>query len=173
VSVRTLDERARQAEPVLRLADWARETKGRVESTISGSSMGSTLPDGTKIEIDLTDRAFVPGSVVALLSGHAVYAHRVVSRGRTKRASNYWITRGDALTVCDAPVDASLILGRVYIVGAEGSVTPPPEPPRSLTTRAIIALVAALLAVDVRLSRFATRVLASIARRGAQSSATP
>jgi len=139
---------------MLALAEWARANSGTIESTVAGRSMLPTLPAGTRIVIDLRDRDYRPGAIVAVLSGNTVTAHRLIGRGRGRRARGYWIARGDANALPDPPVSVAAVLGSVRLAdGGELAA----EPRRSLLVRIAALIVTAALEVDVRFARALTR----------------
>src|SRR5260370_35146561 len=71
-----------------------------IESEISGTSMGATLPSGCRIRIcSLPADEYRPGQVVAFVTGKAICAHRIVYRTRQGV-----LTRGDSHSWCDLPV---------------------------------------------------------------------
>jgi len=165
VSVRKLEERAREEGPLIALAEWARQRGQPVPSTIAGNSMQATMPAGTEILIDLDDRHYSKGRVVAALSGSTVIAHRLIGRGRGPRARHYWLMRGDSLLIPDPPVHIDVLLGAVIVKKNDEVTEPPPMPRRSMTARlaawTLAAMIALALEIDVRLARALTRALAT------------
>src|SRR5260370_1181305 len=80
-----------------------------IESEISGSSMGSTLPAGRRIRIrPLLPDEYRPGQVVAFVSGNTILAHRIIFRSRQGA-----LTRGDNRSLCDFPVPGPSLLNEV------------------------------------------------------------
>lgn len=144
-----------------------------IESVVQGGSMGSTLPPGTRIAIDPRQREYVPQRVMAVLSGATLIAHRVVWRGLRESSRDYWILEGDSLAVVDPPIDADLVIGRVYVIAPDGLIDLPAPPARTFFKAAWRALarwiVCAALEIDVALARWLTRQLA---RLRAQPSST-
>jgi hypothetical protein len=136
-----------------------------IESEISGTSMGSTLPSGTRIRIrPLCNDGYRPGQVVAFVAGRAIYAHRIVHRSRQGV-----LTRGDSHSWCDLPVPVSAILGVVSerLVNGQWLLfddSVPFESERRTRRRIIEALLLACLQIDIRLARRASRGLMSLAR---------
>jgi hypothetical protein len=130
-----------------------------VECCVEGSSMGDTLPEGTRLRVRLSPASLVsPGAIVALVSGSRLVAHRLVGYVR-RRGASYVITRGDAWLAPDPPVDSLALIGSVVgISNGEGWRPPPPERPRPLFDRMLARLclsgVRALLLIDARLARW-------------------
>lgn len=162
---RTPPEVARETERLLALAAEARMRGASLSSTIAGESMLPTLAPGAAIEIDLAQRRYERGVVFAFVAGRGLTAHRVIGRGWGRRARNYWMTRGDATLVPDAPVRVDSILGRVRTATAD-----PGPPRRSAAGRAagwiLAAVVRIALELDVRLAHAITRgIFLRISRR--------
>lgn len=136
-----------------------------IESEISGTSMGSTLPSGCHIRIrPLSTEDYRPGQVVAFVAGGAIFAHRIVHRSRQGV-----LTRGDSHSWCDLPVPVSAILGVVseHFVNGEWHLfddSAPFECDRGKRSRIIEALLLACLQIDIRLARRASRSLMWIVR---------
>jgi hypothetical protein len=136
-----------------------------IESEISGTSMGSTLPSGCHIRIrPLSTEDYRPGQVVAFVAGGAIFAHRIVHRSRQGV-----LTRGDSHSWCDLPVPVSAILGLVSerLVDGEwhpfdGSVLLDCE--MTKRSRIIETLLLMCLQIDIRLARRASRSLMWLAR---------
>jgi hypothetical protein len=133
-------------ERILSLASSLRAPNRTIESTVKGTSMGSVLPPGSRILIDMSPRGEWPvGEVVAFVGGDQVVVHRVVHLGR-----NHVLTRGDARLAPDTPLKPEQILGPVSAVAGEGGWVPlPPQASRSPLARA--AAAAALLVAKVLL----------------------
>jgi hypothetical protein len=108
------------------LASGLRGPNRVLESTVVGMSMGRGLGPGSRIRIELSDRArYDVGEVVAFLSGPQVIVHRVVHRGRAGAAAGHVLTRGDAVLVPDPPLPHDRILGPVVAVRSEEGWTQP------------------------------------------------
>lgn len=110
--------------PSATLVGWVSErlrgSGGLVECEVRGASMGSGLPDGSMVRVRCDGAHDAPlGTVVALDLGGALTIHRLVHRGRSRRALGWVVTEGDANLTCDAPVPAEALLGRVDAVRAE------------------------------------------------------
>lgn len=81
------------------------QTRFRVTGT---SMLPSIWPGDVLIVSPLSEATPATGEVVLFLRNGRLFAHRV-----TARSGNQLITRGDALTQCDAPVSAGEQLGVV------------------------------------------------------------
>lgn len=136
-----------------------------IESEISGTSMGSTLPAGTRIRIQpLPVGDYRVGQIVTFVRGSTIFAHRIAYR--TKLGA---LTRGDNHSWCDLPVSMDAILGLViewWINGewqrfADVSQGSPAQPWR---IRALETVVRAGMHVDIGLARRISRVLMRLAR---------
>lgn len=101
---------------ILALAQSLRAPDRTIESTVSGTSMGSGLPPGSRIRIDLFPIGEWPvGQVIAFVGGNQVIVHRIVHHGR-----EFVLTRGDARLAPDSPVRREQILGPVSAVARDG-----------------------------------------------------
>jgi signal peptidase I len=89
-----------------------------------GGSMYPTIRDGETITIAaVSPRAIVRGDILLCRHGTRVLAHRVV--GTTGCGTErFFVLRGDAKASCDAPVDASAVVGKVISVVRRGRVIP-------------------------------------------------
>ena len=151
------------------LAAMLKRAGSAVESTVRGSSMGRTLPPGTRIRITCAaDAAYRPGAVVAFLAGDALIGHRVVARSRDRRRRDVLVTRGDAVMLCDPPIDPALVLGEVTARQEPAGWTALPAPVRrGPIARAVAALalgaVRALAWVD---REIASRLMESLLTAG-------
>jgi len=135
-----------------------------IESEISGTSMGSTLPPGSRIRIRPLHQAdYRQGQVVAFVSGHSVFAHRIISRSRQGV-----LTRGDNRSWCDLPLPWPALLGLVTesrINGVWRRVHQHSSCERRSVGagRSVDTLLRVSLKVDIRLARFASRTLMLVA----------
>ena len=147
------------------IAHW-REIGGCLECRISGGSMGTAVPGGSRLRIGVSaDAAYPVGRVVAFLVGTRVIVHRIVYRGRRRHARGHVITLGDAVLVPDLPVPLDSILGPVLELEDKGRWRPPtPAPARSLGRRlaARMMITAAGLALELNVG-LARRLLARCA----------
>ncbi len=105
--------------------------------------MGPALPPGSRIRIELIDRArYEIGEVIAFLVGSQVIVHRVVHRGGAGAAAGHVLTRGDATLVPDPRLQQVRILGPVTGVWREGRWTALCGAPRlSFRARIVARLV--------------------------------
>lgn len=136
-----------------------------IESEISGTSMGRTLPAGTRIRIQpLPAGNYGIGQIVAFVRGSTIFAHRIAYR--TKQGV---LTRGDNHSWCDLPVPLDAVLGLVtewWINGewqrfadvTQGSAEQP------WRIRAMETVVRAAMRMDIRLARGISRALMRLAR---------
>jgi len=132
-----------------------------IESEISGTSMGRTLPAGTHIRIQpLPAGDYGVGQIVAFVRGSTIFAHRIAYR--TKQGV---LTRGDNHSWCDLPMPVDAVLGLVtewWINGewqrfAEVPQRSPEQPWR-------IRVVRAGMHMDIRLARRISRALMRLVR---------
>jgi hypothetical protein len=88
------------------------------EAVVHGRSMGSALPDGSRVRVE-------PATVSDIEVGHIVLhkavdgrmvAHRVVALGTGPKHSPFIITQGDHQSLCDMPLSSEEILGRVVSI---------------------------------------------------------
>jgi hypothetical protein len=136
-----------------------------IESEISGTSMGSTLPSGCRIRIcPLPAHGYRAGQVVAFVAGGRIFAHRIVHCSRQGV-----LTRGDNYAWCDLPVPVSAILGVVserlvngQWVLFDGGI--PIASERRTRRRIIQTLLLVCMQMDIRLARQASRTLMWLAR---------
>ena len=136
-----------------------------IESEILGTSMGQTLPSGSRIRIHpLHVEQYDVGQVVAFVSGDRLLAHRVVCCTRQG-----FLTRGDNRSWCDLPVPFDDVLGAVKQRWTEGKWQDFHEDPHALSKRSRSARVAeamlrACMRIDIRLARHSARALMHLAR---------
>ena len=136
-----------------------------IESEISGTSMGSTLPSGCHIRIcPLPPDEYRSGQVVAFVAGKTICAHRIVHR-----SSQGVLTCGDSHFWCDLPVPVSAILGVVSERLVNGQWIPfddrvPFESEKRTRHWIIETLLLLCLRIDIRLARQAWKGLMSLAR---------
>ena len=123
------------------VATLLRKSGTPFESTLRGVSMAPTIPDGARIRIGPpAGGAFVPGQVVACVSGETLFAHRVVYAGADRRGAVV-LTRGDGWMLCDPPTPHERILGEVS-AWWDGSAwqSPGPAAPRRGWRRVLAGL---------------------------------
>ena len=122
--------------------------------------MGAAIPAGSALRIDVGRSApACVGEVIAFVRDDGLCVHRVVHR-----AGALLVTQGDACFYPDEPIDDARVLGAVgaFLDGAEWravGAAPPDARARTLTGRALRAIVASLTRADVRLARFAARTM--------------
>ncbi len=151
-----------EPDKLLAVALRLRSTLGIVESRISGHSMQSTLPAGSRIRIQCGNvDGVMSGTVVAFLGGSTLIAHRVVGRGRGPRARDFLLTRGDATIICDAPVHADDVLGVVTHVAIGDQWRPLPSESRSLLARVAAGFVSGTMTLALELDTRAARSIAA------------
>lgn len=129
-----------------------------LESSIQGSSMGNTIPDGSRIRIQWTDgKNCRPGQIVACLEQGFLFAHRVVHvRG------DAIITQGDGWILCDPPRRVSEVIGEVIACRVGGEWHSPADKPVRPASEARAAsrqvrIIVMCLRVDLEFARFMTR----------------
>jgi hypothetical protein len=136
-----------------------------IESEISGSSMGNTLPSGCHIRIrPLPVEEYQAGQVVAFVAGGSLFAHRIVYR-----SGQSVLTRGDNHSWCDLPLRTGAIIGVVSEYLAEGEWrlfdgSAPFEHELGKRRRFLEFLLRACLRIDIRLAQRASRMLMLLAR---------
>ncbi len=85
-----------------------------VECELRGASMGSTIPDGSRIRIEFGHAQAVDvGDVVAFVASSRTIVHRVVGRGGVGTSRSFLLTRGDGALLIDHPVHVDTVLGIV------------------------------------------------------------
>lgn len=149
------------------LTDSLRGPDRLVESTVQGGSMGTTLPPGSRIRIELAQRSrCTPGEIVAFLAGTEVVVHRLLHWGCVGAARGSVITRGDAPLVPDLPVRHDRILGPVIAVrrGTDW-VAPKPACRRRTSARILAALLSAIAIGALHLSPGLASTLLGVLRR--------
>ncbi len=140
-----------------------------VESIVQGDSMGSTIPDGSKIRIlSVPPDALKNGDIVACVADGFLSAHRLVYGGaKHESATGYLITQGDAWILCDGPRPLATLLGVVEECFIGGSwVRPSATPPRSEAEQRAAARQVVLMTYCLRrsagLARFVARRLLTV-----------
>lgn len=150
------------ADDVVKLALRFREAVGTVESFVTGHSMHSTLPAGSRIRIRCGDPGAVRrGAVVAFVGGSSLMAHRVVGRGRGTRSRQFLLTRGDATIICDAPIHTDDVLGVVTHVATGDQWQSLPSVQRPLVERVASGVIAAAMQAALELDARAARTVAA------------
>jgi hypothetical protein len=144
-------------ERLLALSSLLRKSSREIESCVRGGSMGSVLPEGSRIRIRFsTADSFVAGQIVTYIAKDRLVAHRLVQCA-TSYDDHYLITRGDATVCCDAPVPVSSVIGIVTEFRNSERwqpVGPPADRGHSsqLMASAMSGMVVALLRLNPRFS---------------------
>jgi hypothetical protein len=108
-----VEHSAFDSERLLALSSLLRKGSREFEFFLHGKSMGSSLPDGSRIRVRLAaDPQFRVGQVLTCVAQDRVVAHRLV-RSVKSGSKEYLITRGDATVCCDWPVPSASVLGIV------------------------------------------------------------
>ena len=159
-------------EEIRSLAHLLKRSGASIESEIRGSSMGRTLPNGTRVRIRCGEGLpFETGQIIAFLGDDRLIAHRMCGRGRTPGAREFLLTRGDATNLCDAPVPVATVLGIVTTrLGSEGWGDVPAPPPSTTPGRVMQALANTLLDVHPALARMLAVVVFRLRNTVARSS---
>src|SRR5262245_26565647 len=119
------DERAVAA----RLLALAGSAGAEVVVPVRGASMAPGIPDGASVRVRTGAAAYAIGDIVLFEWRRAVVCHRIVRRARTISGRPFVVTRGDAMMLCDVPMDTAALLGRaVALASPEGSRALPPPP---------------------------------------------
>jgi hypothetical protein len=136
------------------------------ESSIRGTSMEPTIPDGARIRI--RPGRHERGEVVACIVGEELFAHRVVHRGCDQRGV-FVLTRGDGWILCDPPIRAERILGAVteYWDGNGWRAPAHPEPLKSWKRAISLASFWVVRASVVVHHEFARRIAGCMLTLGA------
>lgn len=129
-----------------------------LESSIRGSSMGDTIPDGSRIRIQWRDgNRYLPGQIVACVEDGFLFAHRIVHvRG------DAIITQGDGWILCDPPFRVSQVVGEVIACSVGGEWRSPAGEAARLASdaraaRLQVRIIAMCLRVDLAFARFVAR----------------
>jgi len=136
-----------------------------IESEISGTSMGRTLPEGSRIRIQpLPAGDYGVGQIVAFVRGSTIFAHRIAYR--TKQGV---LTRGDNHSWCDLPMPVDAVLGLVTEWWINGewqrfADVPQGSPEQPWRIRVVETAVRAGMHMDMRLARRISRALMRLAR---------
>jgi hypothetical protein len=144
---------ALDSERLLALSSLLSKGSREFESSVRGRSMGSILPDGSRIRISFaTGHKFVAGQIVAYVAKDRIVAHRLL-RCATSHGGHYLITRGDATLCCDLPVLASSVIGIVSEFWTDGSWQPVgPQCRRWFGFRWTASVISGMVAVLVKLN---------------------
>jgi hypothetical protein len=143
-------------ERIRAVVDRLRADGAAVESTVRGTSMGTTLPEGTRIQIAISrDLPRTTGGVVAFLAGTQIVVHRLVHQGRWGAARAYVLCQGDGRRLPDRPIARSQLVGPVVGAFADGRWQPVGGRPRvqpvvAAASRVALVALAATLVVSPR-----------------------
>ncbi len=156
------------ADCLLAIATLMKRTGREVQSEIRGSSMGSTIPDGSQIRIrPMEAEALREGKMGAFLAGQSSRAHRIVYRGRGRRLEKYLLTLGVGWPYCDPPIHVSAALGLVteYRVNGEWRA-PAVQPGRSRADQRKadrnVAFIRGCMWLNVRWARWIAKKLSEM-----------
>lgn len=140
-------------ERLLALSNLMRKKPREVEFQLQGHSMGSALPDGSRIRVRLGHAGgFSPGRVLAYVAKDRILVHRLV-RSVKCGCRQYLIMRGDATVCCDLPVPVSSVLGVVIEFSRAGPWQPVGPPvKRWFGFRGLAVAIAGVVGVLLRVS---------------------
>lgn len=136
-----------------------------VEVVVQGHSMGSTLPNGTRIRLQCqVGRSYGPGEVVVFVDGPHIVVHRVVYGGRHRRGRQYLLTQGDGLWLPDAPIPVEAVVGPVIARQHQGAwemlaAAPPRTVCQECLGRLALGVMCTLLVLHVPLAHWTARRL--------------
>jgi hypothetical protein len=100
-------------ERLLAFSSLLRDGSTAFEFALQGGSMGSVLPDGSRIRVRFVPQdELVADQIVAYVAEDRMVVHRLV-RFAKWHYETYVIARGDATVCCDLPVPASSVIGIV------------------------------------------------------------
>jgi hypothetical protein len=140
-------------ELILALSTFLRSGALQFETCVRGGSMGTALPQGSKIRIRFaSENQLTVGQIVVCVSKYGVVAHRLV-RCANSNGVRYLITRGDATICCDAPIQSSAVFGIVTELLVAGSWQPVPRPaPRWFGFRVVASAISGVTWAVLRVS---------------------
>jgi len=96
------------------VAGLLKKTDTVIESELRGTSMGGTLPNGSRLRLHFDEQPPLDvGDVIAFSAGTGVTVHRIVARGVFGPARSFVLTRGDGSLLVDHPVRATDVLAVV------------------------------------------------------------
>jgi hypothetical protein len=167
-------------EHILAFSRLLSQGASQFESSVNGGSMGSALPDDSRIRgqfVNLKD--LMRGQVLTYVAKDRIVAHRFL-RSATWHQEQYFITRGDTTVCCDIPTPASSVICVVTEVYKDGQWEPVSPPQASWfgfrwTAYVISELVATLVCLNpgfaiwtaqrlIRTHRFASRLTRFVKR---------
>jgi hypothetical protein len=143
------------------LAILKRSREGLV-STVRGGSMGTTLPEGTRVRLRFAGPSEIAvGQVVAIAVNGGLIAHRVTHLGRSPQSKDYLVACGDAALLCDVPVHICSVVGIITERLIGDNWTPLDRIGvhgwRRLVSKASTTLVGRLLDMNVKIALWAAR----------------
>lgn len=152
---------------ILTVASGLRAPDRTIESTVLGVSMGRTVPEGSRIRIELgAPRRYDRGEVIAFVAAHHVVVHRVVCPAR-RWPQGLLLTRGDAELIPDPPVDADRVLGAVAAIQQDGRWVPVERRPwRSVRSCVLASVLLVLVGCALQASPRVAAALVKLLRRG-------
>lgn len=136
------------------LAALLRRSGTTVECEVTGESMGRAVPAGATVRIRCDGAAGAEnGAIIAVLIGGALSVHRLVHRGRSRRARGWIVSEGDANLTCDAPVREGDVVGVVEAVRRAGEAweSVPAAPPRSARPHPLSVAVRHVISLGLEL----------------------
>ena len=138
-------------ERILALSTFLRSGALEFETCVRGGSMGTALPEGSKIRIRFArENQLTVGQIVVYVSKYGVVAHRLVRRANSNGVQ-YLITRGDATICCDVPIQSSAVFGIVTEFLSGGSWRPvPPPAPRWFGLRVVASAISGVIWTALR-----------------------
>lgn len=140
-------------EQILALSTFLRSGALEFETCVRGGSMGTALPEGSKIRIRFAkENRLTVGQIVVYVSKYGVVAHRLV-RSANSRGVRYVITRGDATVCCDVPIQSSAVFGIVTEFLSGGSWQPVPQAaPRWFGFRVVASVISGVIGTVLRVN---------------------
>lgn len=153
-------------EHILALSTFLRSGALQFETCVRGGSMGTALPEGSKIRIRFVrENQLTVGQIVVYVSKYGVVAHRLV-RCANSNGVQYLFTRGDATICCDAPIQSSAVFGIVTEFLSAGSWQPVPRPaPRWFGFRVVASAICGVIWTVLRVNpQFSCLIAAQVVR---------
>ena len=152
-------------ERILEVFSRLRGSDTVIECLLRGASMEPAIPRGATVRIKLGRTApYRVGEVVAFVQDDGICVHRVALLGRGQRARDYLVTQGDACLYPDPPISLPRVLGPVTGFRLDGDWVATTDRAsigraRSFRGRSLLKVVAALMALDIRLAQRVARGL--------------
>lgn len=160
---RTLGDTNFDRERLLALSSLLKKSPREIELYVSGGSMGSVLPEGSRIRIRVCDAdSLVAGQIVTYIARDRLVVHRLV-RSAPSYDEHYLITRGDTTVCCDMPVLSSSVIGIVTEFRNCGRWQPVGSPvARGRGSRLIASAICGLVVTVLRLNPGFSRWVAAL-----------